>query len=239
MSYCVNCGVELHPTASRCALCATSVVNPAQPIDESAPPPYPSAVQPPPATNRPFIARLLAWLLLLPIAVCAATNLVFPSGYLWAVYPIGAIVLFWVLVAVPLLLPHPLPLVAIGIDAIAVLAYLFLIAAFDNKGFAAGLHWYLNLALPIVCILAAAVLVPVAVLRTYRFSGIHTAALLFTITGLAILGVETTVSFFVGTPLHLSWSWIVLVSCLAMTAALLIIERSPHLLEEIRRRLHM
>jgi hypothetical protein len=39
--------------------------------------------------------------------------------------------------------------------------------------------------------------------------------------------------------LHLSWSWIVLVSCLAMTAALLIIERSPHLLEEIRRRLHM
>ena len=239
MSYCVNCGVELHPTTSRCALCNTPVANPVQPVDSSSPPPYPSAVQPAAATNHAFIARLLAGLLLLPIGVCIATNLVFPSGYLWAVYPIGGIVLFWVLVAVPLLLPRPVPLVAIGIDAVAILAYLFLIAAFDNKGFSAGLHWYLNLALPIVCILSAAVLIPVAVLRAYRFSGIHTAALLFTITGLAILGVETTVSFFVGTPLRLSWSWIVLVSCLAMTAALLIIERSPRVLEEIRRRLHM
>ena len=239
MSYCVNCGVELDRTANHCALCGTEVHNPNRPVDETSPPPYPATVQPLPPTNRRYMAWLLGVLLSLPVAVCLVTNLVFPSGGPWAIYPIGGIVLFWVLVAVPLLLPRPLPLLAIADDALAILVYLLVIAAFSGSSLAAGLHWYIGLALPLVAIVSVAVLVPVAVLRAYRYSRIRTVALLFTVLGLAIVGIETTVSFYIGTPFHLSWSWIVLISCLAMTLALLLLERSPRLLEEMRRRLHM
>ena len=34
MSYCVNCGVELDPSAGICPLCHTPVVNPGRPVDE-------------------------------------------------------------------------------------------------------------------------------------------------------------------------------------------------------------
>jgi hypothetical protein len=238
MSYCVNCGVELHPTAERCALCGTAVVNPHQPVDAVSPKPYATDVQPLPPSNKAYVAGLLAALLSLPILVCLITNLVFDGGA-WSVYPIGAIVLFWVLVAVPLLLPRPLPLVAIGADAFAILVYLFMIAALADEGLTVGLHWYLQLALPIVLVVSAAILIPVAILRRFKVNGIQIASLLFSVTGLALVGVETTVSFYMGTPFRLSWSWIVLASCLAMTAALLIISLNPRLMEEIRRRLHM
>ena len=42
MSYCVNCGVELDKTCSKCPLCNTPVYNPNQPIDRVSPPPFPS-----------------------------------------------------------------------------------------------------------------------------------------------------------------------------------------------------
>ena len=42
MSYCVNCGVELDPSAGICPLCHTPVVNPGRPVDEEAPPPFPT-----------------------------------------------------------------------------------------------------------------------------------------------------------------------------------------------------
>ena len=41
MSYCVNCGVELDPSAGICPLCHTPVVNPGRPVDEEAPPRFP------------------------------------------------------------------------------------------------------------------------------------------------------------------------------------------------------
>ena len=42
MSYCVNCGVELHPTSTSCPLCQTKVYNPNQPVATDIPKPYPS-----------------------------------------------------------------------------------------------------------------------------------------------------------------------------------------------------
>ena len=238
MSYCVNCGVELDRTAACCALCGTEVCNPSQPVDMTAPKPFPEEMQPPPPNNRPLIAGLLAALLSLPVLVCLVTNLVFGGGT-WSVYPIGGIVLFWVLTAGPLLSRKPRPVPLIALDAFAVLVYLFVIAALGGQGLIVGLHWYLRLALPIVVVVAAATLFPVAYLRRYRADGLVTSAILFVDAGLALVGIELALSFFAGHPFQLSWSWIVLISCLAMSVALLIIDRSPHLLAELRRRLHV
>lgn len=238
MSYCVNCGVELHRTAYHCALCGTAVVNPCRPVDEESPKPFPEERQPPPPDNRRYVARLLAALLCLPVLVCLVTNLVF-GGTAWSVYPIGGIVLFWVLVAVPLLYREPKPVGILLIDALAILLYLFVIAAFAGQGLIVGLHWYLRLALPIVVIVAAAVLVPVGVLGRRKWDGLQASALLFCDVGVALVGIELALSFFIGHPFRLAWSWIVLVSCLAMALALIIVERSPRLREELRRRFHV
>ena len=64
MSYCVNCGVELDPTASTCPLCHTPVVNPRQPVDTELPPTFPASraeVQPAPPRRR--LALLLTAML--------------------------------------------------------------------------------------------------------------------------------------------------------------------------------
>ena len=45
MSYCVNCGVELDPTARYCPLCHTEVLNPKQPPDPTLPQPFPARIE--------------------------------------------------------------------------------------------------------------------------------------------------------------------------------------------------
>ena len=53
MSYCVNCGVELDPSAKTCPLCGTPAWHPeldARPTFPPTPPPY----SPPPGERPPF-----------------------------------------------------------------------------------------------------------------------------------------------------------------------------------------
>ena len=59
MSYCVNCGVELDPTARACPLCHTPVVNPNQPVDTALPPPFPSRREEVQPVSKKELALLL------------------------------------------------------------------------------------------------------------------------------------------------------------------------------------
>ena len=56
MSYCVNCGVELDKSATKCALCNTPVHNPNEAIDTTAPTPFSHTPIKIDAVKRKFVA---------------------------------------------------------------------------------------------------------------------------------------------------------------------------------------
>ena len=120
MSYCVNCGVELDPTARTCPLCQTPVVNPRQPVDTELPPPFPSRREEVQPVNKLELALLLSAMLGSVAVVCGVLNLFFlNSGRPWSLYVIGAAVMLWIWLVPPLLF-RGMPLwVRLGLDACA------------------------------------------------------------------------------------------------------------------------
>ena len=96
MSYCVNCGVELHETCSVCPLCHTEVHNPRHPVDENAPKPFPvrqGAVAP---VQKADVLILISVVLAVTAGVCGLLNLLIFYGTYWSLYVIGGCALLWV-----------------------------------------------------------------------------------------------------------------------------------------------
>ena len=88
MSYCVNCGVELDPSAKTCPLCGTPAWHP----ELDAPPYFPAnsaAVQP---ASRREAAILLTAMLVSVSLCCGLLNLFLPTDRPWSLYVIGAAV---------------------------------------------------------------------------------------------------------------------------------------------------
>ena len=88
MSYCVNCGVELDPSAKTCPLCGMPAWHP----ELDAPPYFPAnsaAVQP--ASKREAAILLTAMLVSVSLC-CGLLNLFLPTDRPWSLYVIGAAV---------------------------------------------------------------------------------------------------------------------------------------------------
>ena len=100
MSYCVNCGVELDPSAKTCPLCGTPAWHP----ELDAPPYFPAnsaAVQP---ASRREAAILLTAMLVSVSLCCGLLNLFLPTNRPWSLYVIGAAVMLWVWFTLPMVL---------------------------------------------------------------------------------------------------------------------------------------
>lgn len=100
MSYCVNCGVELNPSAKTCPLCGTPAWHP----ELDAPPYFPAnsaAVQP---ASRREAAILLTAMLVSVSLCCGLLNLFLPTDRPWSLYVIGAAVMLWVWFTLPMVL---------------------------------------------------------------------------------------------------------------------------------------
>ena len=146
MSYCVNCGVELDPTARACPLCHTPAVNPNQPVDTALPPPFPSRREEVQPVSKKELALLLSAMMGSVAVCCGLLNLFFlHSSRPWSLYVIGAAAMLWIWLVPPLVLRRMPLWIRLGLDACAVGVYVYLISI-DLR----GLDWYLGLALPIV-----------------------------------------------------------------------------------------
>ena len=100
MSYCVNCGVGLDPSAKTCPLCGTPAWHP----ELDAPPYFPAnsaAVQP---ASRREAAILLTAMLVSVSLCCGLLNLFLPTDRPWCLYVIGAAMMLWVWFALPMVL---------------------------------------------------------------------------------------------------------------------------------------
>ncbi len=234
MSYCVNCGVELDPTAAFCPLCQTAVCNPVQPVDREAPTPFPTERREVPPASKRELAILISAMLASVSVCCGLLNLVLRAQRVWSLYVIGAAVMLWIWF-VPPLLRRGRPLrCQVGINLLSVAVYVLLIAR-DVDGWS----WYWFLALPILMVLSIIVLFLDFMLRQRQRSLLSSVTLLIGAAGVFPVGVEFFVDrYFQGewTP---GWSLVVLTICLALVIPLLVVRRVPSLREEARRRFHM
>ena len=211
MSYCVNCGVELDATASFCPLCHTPVLNPGQPVDEHAPKPFPTQRgEVAPASKREL--ALLITAMLASVAVCCGVlNFFLRTAHTWSLYIVGAAVMLWIWLVLPLLAKKMLD----------------------------GRSWFCGLALPIILWGGAILLLLGLVLRVYRRSVLTSVTILIGSVGVLLFGVEFFLDRWLSGSWEPSWSVVVLAVCAGLTIPLLVIRRVPSLREEVRRRFHL
>ncbi len=235
MSYCVHCGVELHPTASQCPLCGTPVLDPGVPERPEGPLPFPTQRREVPPADRRSLALLISAMLASAGVATGVLNLwFFYPRVPWSLYIIGACAMLWLVFVPPLWWRGMYRLLRLLVDIGAVALYLLLIAlALDGMT-----TWYLGLALPIVLLIGAFGLFLTLTLGGQR-SILSTITLCIGSVGLFCVGLELLICRYLSGVYSASWSIIVLVISAALIIPLLVVRRHPALREEARRRFHI
>ena len=233
MSYCVNCGVELDPTAESCPLCHTPVNNPRQPVDRESPKPFPTERQEVPLAAKWELAVLISAMLASAAVCCGILNIFLRAG-LWSLYIIGAAVMLWIFLVPPLLRRGLSPVIQLLADVAAVSAYVGAIA-WNLHGLSG---WYLHIALPIILWLGAELLTVMLPLRQGR-SILSTITIIIGAIGVFPVGVELFCDLYFRGVWQPTWSLVVLTIGVALMIPLIVVRRVPSLREEVRRRFHM
>lgn len=150
MSYCVNCGVELEKGCQSCPLCDTPVINPREGHKPPDIPAYPEIVKIPKATQKRFTVFVISMVMLLPNIVLAVLDMAFlQSGA--ASFVFGASMVVWLWFLFPFLWKKPIPVVLLGIDALALIGFL----KFCSLKTTTSPGWFGSLVLPVVITLWA------------------------------------------------------------------------------------
>ena len=140
--YCVNCGVKLADTEKICPLCQTEVYHPTLKQKE-AQPLYPTGRIPRPKANSKMFCGIILILYLIPILICLMADIQRDGHIRWFGFAAGAILLSYIIIALPLWFKKPNPVVFVPCDFIAVALYLWYI------NHALGGSWFFSFALPI------------------------------------------------------------------------------------------
>ncbi|WP_455582531.1 DUF6320 domain-containing protein [Dysosmobacter sp.] len=227
MSYCVNCGVELNPGAQVCPLCHTPAWHP----ESTAPSYFPT--KPPVITpvSKRALALIVSCMLLSVGISCGLVNLILPTERPWSLYVIGAVVMLWIWLVLPMLLRWMPAFLRLTLDVAAIGIYVYLISIDLN-----GQRWFRGLALPLLGAACAVVFLLSFLLRGNRRSRLSAISLSIGAIGLMALGTE----FFTDRYLHGSWqpgwSLATVVICAALIVPLRVIRHVPSLRNEVRRR---
>ena len=226
--YCIKCGVELADSEKKCPLCGTVVFNPelSRPDGE---PQYPRmpATQPE-KVNHSGIMFVVTMLFLLPIVTSLLCDWQINGEIIWSGYAVGAVVLLYTLVVLPLWFRHPNPAIFVPVDFAAIALFLLYI------NFAVGGHWFLSFAFPVTGAVALLVTAVVTLMRyvpggaLYIFGG----ALILT-GGLNVL-IEFLLHITFGIEGMFVWSIYPLTVCVLLGVMLLVVA----VCKPLRRSLH-
>lgn len=234
MPYCVHCGVELDGTATFCPLCRTEVMDPGRPPDTQSPKPFPEERREVPPIPKGAVAAAITAMLACVAVGCGLLNLFLKPGRTWSLYVIGATIMLWLWIVLPILFKRIPLLVRSLINVAAVALYVYLMSVELN-----GRAWYLGLAVPIILWGGAVWLLLSLMLRVYRRSLISSITILIGSVGVFLVGVEYLIDRWLTGGVDLSWSLVVLTICVCTAVPLIIIRRIPAVREEVRRRFHV
>lgn len=233
MSYCVNCGVELHKTCSVCPLCNTKVYNPGQPVDKKSPTPFPERRGYTAPARRTDVMLLISIVLAVTAGVCGLLNLFIFQGTHWSLYVIGGCILVWVF-CLPIFIHRMNSCLSIALDGAGIVLYFGMIAWLHP-----GRGWYLSLAFPLTVLATGLILLPAVYVKRFHASILSCSALILGEIAVFTSAVEIFIDLFRQTAPSITWSAIVLTCCIVIDAALITIIRRTRLREEVRRRMHI
>ena len=152
MSYCVNCGVELDASATKCPLCDTPVYNPKAPEPEKQPSPFPREKGQVEVVKRKDLGVLLTVIVLATAVTCGLLNAFVFRSSLWSLAVIGVVLVLWVIM-IPVVIYTRQPIyLSILLDGVAVIVYLYLLTYLTGHN-----SWFYGLGLPIVLLVTAVV----------------------------------------------------------------------------------
>lgn len=159
--YCMNCGVKLADTEKSCPLCSTvpgELVVKKEAAEALYPPNrYPEASVKPGALNGAIL-----FLFFIPLLVTFFVDLRTNRSLDWYWFAAGAIVLAYVVFALPMWFRKPNPIIFVPCDFAALALYLLLVNILT------GGSWYFSFALPVTVSLGLIVTAVVVLLRCLR-----------------------------------------------------------------------
>lgn len=160
--YCINCGVKLADTEKQCPLCGTVPFHPDidRPEAESL---YPKDKFPQPQQVSPKGAMVVVTtLFLMPLLITLLCDLQINAKVTWSSFVIGALLVGYVIFALPgwFVRPNPVIFVPCGFGAVGL--YLWYI------NFAVDGDWFLGFAFPVVACVGFIVTAVVTLLRYVR-----------------------------------------------------------------------
>ena len=230
MAYCVSCGVELDPAAKVCPLCGTPAWHP----DPDAPSYFPTnSAQVRPASRREAAILLTAMLASMSLC-CGVLNILLPTQRPGSLYVIGAAVMLWVWLALPMVLRHLPVFLRLTLDVAAIGVYVWLISIDLNGG-----AWFRGLVVPMLAWAGVLVFFLSFLLRGGRRSALSAMSLVITTAGLLTLGVEFCIDRYFRGVWEPGWSLVVLTVCIGLVIPLQIVRHVPSLREEARRRFNL
>lgn len=233
MSYCVHCGVELDPSLNKCPLCSTPVLDPNNIPYFEVSSPYP-AIKGKVEPIRKKDAAIFVSVLFITICItCGLLNWLVFSASLWSLLVTGFCLVLWV-ICIPFIFYRKLsPYLSVFLDGLAVSFYLYLISRLTGSA-----DWLFYLGLPIVAM--STILSEVFMLFILRVNRSFFAVTLYILSliSLSCIGTELLCRNYLGDPLRVTWSAIVLTVCVVFIIAIVTILLLPRVREEARRRLH-
>ncbi len=226
MSYCVNCGVELEKSISKCPLCDTPVINPNQKKEPKEKPVYPERLDIPSSLSKKYIAFIISLVMLVPTLVLFVVSIVVGMGVIK--YFIGAIALAWLWFVFPFLWKKPIPVLFLGIDAIALLSYLNMYNVDNSK-------WVTDIALPCVVVLWAICNIFIFWKRKPRSKLSVAIAILIAMNVMSFV-VEISVCMFLYETLHIIGSLIVTACLVSLVILFAYLDKSKRMKAWISRK---
>ena len=159
--YCINCGVKLADTEYRCPLCGTDPLHP-NVERPSVRPFYPGASYPTPQPKSGAVNGMFLILFLIPLLVTFLIDWRTDGRLSWFGFVAGALLLAYVLFALPRWFRNPNPIVFVPCSFAAAALYLLYVSAMT------GGHWFLSFALPVTAGLGLITSAVVVLLRCLR-----------------------------------------------------------------------
>lgn len=197
--YCIQCGVRLADSETQCPLCRTVVFHPDIPPKEAAPL-YPRSRYPAPQVNSRALQIVLTTLFLIPALITMLCDLHISGSITWSGYVIGALVLGYVMLVLPLWFRKPNPVIFVPCSFAALGLYLLYIDLYTHGG------WFLSFGLPVVGFVGTVVTAVVTLCRYVRrgYLYIFGGALATLGAFMPLMGFLVNVTFFV--PRFAFWS---------------------------------
>lgn len=227
--YCIKCGVELADSEKACPLCGTVVYNP-DVVRKELDPPYPVYEPNDTKMNKKgvlFIVTLLFVSLIAQLVICDVS---ISAAKGWSEYAIGAALLAYIIIVLPIWFHRPNPVIFVPCDFAAILLYLLFIDLRVDG------NWFLSFVLPTVGVMAILTTAVVTLVKYLRRGYLY-------IFGGAIImhgGFMVFLEFLINNTFHVSdtfkWSYFPLIGCLIIGLSLILIAICKPLQESLKKK---